>query len=208
MLSNRHPQIVKPITYQRYHNPGDKIPHCLICYIPMTFIYICHKVTLHLRHRCYLLMGYAPETPRQKKCRTIQRVVWHFSVLYRIRSREIIADFVAAYLNSYCRLFKKFHYYISKNSAAVIILGSVTPDSRKSLSPVSNTSALAFNAARNIGLSLTSRISFSTSSSISGVVATSMTDSKYARNFSSMEILVGNFRLKILHSSSIFFPLR
>ena len=46
--------------------------------------------------------------------------------------------------------------YIAINSAAVIILGLVTPDSKKSLSPVNNTSTLALRAARRIGRSATS----------------------------------------------------
>lgn len=45
-----------------------------------------------------------------------------------------------------------------KNSAGVMIAGCVMPDSRKSLSPVRSTSALAWMAARRMGRSFTSRI--------------------------------------------------
>ena len=45
-----------------------------------------------------------------------------------------------------------------RNSAGVMIAGCVTPDSRKSLSPVRSTSALAWMAARRMGRSFTSRI--------------------------------------------------
>ena len=59
--------------------------------------------------------------------------------------------------------------YISRKDVTLIIPGSVTADSKKSLSPVRNKSACAFNAALKIGQSLGSRISFSRTSSSSGV---------------------------------------
>lgn len=59
--------------------------------------------------------------------------------------------------------------YISRKDVTLTTLGSVTADSKKSLSPVRNKSACAFNAALKIGQSFGSRISFSRTSSSSGV---------------------------------------
>ena len=60
-------------------------------------------------------------------------------------------------------------HYISRNMGTLIIRGSSTDDSRKSLSPVRNRSAPAFNAARRIGRSFGSRIFDSASTASSGV---------------------------------------
>lgn len=78
---------------------------------------------------------------------------------------------------------------LCKNSVGVMIFEFVMPDSRKSLSPVSSISALVAMAARSIGLSETSRTSFSSEVSITGAGTTSRTVSASARKRSRASIL-------------------
>jgi len=95
-----------------------------------------------------------------------------------------------------------FQYW--RNSAGVIILGFSTPDSKKSLSPVSKTSAFASMAARRIGRSFTSRICVSEISSSVGIGTNSKVRSAIERNLSNDASLVGNFLLNIRFISSTF----
>ena len=76
--------------------------------------------------------------------------------------------------------------------------------SSKSLSPVIMTSALAFIAARSIGLSSESRTSCSTSYLSLGTVTISSAVIAIARKDSSSWILSGSLRLKVRRNSSMF----
>ena len=72
--------------------------------------------------------------------------------------------------------------HMVRKSATETIRGSVTEDSRKSLSPVRNRSACAFNAARRIGRSFGSRIHCSELTASSGVETSLMKDNALKRN--------------------------
>lgn len=74
-----------------------------------------------------------------------------------------------------------------RKSVAVIILGCFRPDSRKSLSPVSRISALAYIAALNMGRSFTSRIFDSEICSSEGVGTSSNVKRASDRNLSNAD---------------------
>ena len=82
-----------------------------------------------------------------------------------------------------------------RNSAGVIMAGLSIPDSRKSLSPVSKTSAFALIAARSMGLSFTSLISASSVNSLSGTDTNSRVNNAIDRNLSRLMSRWGNFLL-------------
>ena len=93
-------------------------------------------------------------------------------------------------------------FYCARKSLTLMILGSVTDDSRKSLSPVRNKSAPTPSAARRIGLSFISRIFSSASASSPGMGMTSMDCRAANRNASSSTILSGNFSRNLRCNSS------
>lgn len=95
-------------------------------------------------------------------------------------------------------------FIISKNSAGVIIAGFFTPDSKKSLSPVSSTSAFASMAARKMGRSFTSLICVSDSLVSIGTGTSSKVLNAIERNLSSAANLLGNFLLNIRFSHPHF----
>ena len=95
-----------------------------------------------------------------------------------------------------------FQYW--RKSAGVIIIGFFTPDSKKSLSPVSKTSAFASMAARRIGRSFLSRICISELSFSVGIGTSSKVRSATERNLSSDASRFGNFLLNIRFISSTF----
>lgn len=98
----------------------------------------------------------------------------------------------------HCFLRRKSFYSIGDyrfmNCAAVMIFGVLIPDSRKSLSPVSNMSASAWIAALRIERSKQSLIKSSLLFSSSGTGTTSRTRRAVARKRSRDSILEGNFR--------------
>lgn len=82
--------------------------------------------------------------------------------------------FGACYMDLLC----KIDSYKERKSATLIMRGSSTDDSRKSLSPVRNRSTFEESAARKIGLSYTSRIKLSASKTSSGIGITRMIDNE------------------------------
>ncbi|SDP80956.1 hypothetical protein SAMN05216366_1702, partial [Selenomonas ruminantium] len=172
----------QPLTQQPNHSSVQPYPSY---YFPLNAVYFI------FRHRLA----------------TIQFFSCHFTFsLYILSFTLSFALYFALYIcqiSHFC-LYFSIYFSIAKKLAAVIILGHLIPDSKKSLSPVSIISTFDATAALMIPLSFTSRIDASSSVNSSGICTTSMTESAIAKNRSIANIFLGNFRLNIRRSSSIF----